>query len=355
MRPFCLALVTLAALYAQSQITTVAQVAGFVKSSVQSKLDDRRVAEYLRRIKLTEKLDAHTVEELQTIGAGPKTVAALRELMEASAKLPAPAPPAPKAPRPVVRAPDSIDQKAILAEITGNALNYTRGLPNFICLQVTQRHIDPTGTGNNWQLVDKIQEQLSYFEHKESYKVMMVNGQMVTNREHTKLGGAISSGEFGSLMYGIFAPETQAEFTWDRWTTLGGRRMAVFAYHVPQSRSHYSIEHEGSGTIIAGYHGFIYADRGTKMVMRILVECEEIPADFPVQDVKLDLLYDVTRIAGQEFVLPLRYEIHSRDGKYLVWNEADFRLYRKFGAEASITFDSPEEPPAKPAVRKKPE
>ena len=356
MRRLCALVVIAAAVaFAQSQITTVSQLVGFVKSSIQAKEDDRKVADFLHKIKLSEKLDDRTVEELQALRAGPKTMAALRELSAASANLPAPAPATPKPPRVVMQAPDSVEQKRILAEITENALNYSRNLPNFICLQVTKRHLDPTGTGDNFRLMDSIKEQLSYFEHKETYKVMMVNDQMVSNKEHTKLGGAVSSGEFGSLMYGIFAPETATEFTWDKWATLGGRRMAVFAYHVPQPRSGYTIEHEGSQRkIIAGYHGLVYADRNTNMVMRITVECEEIPADFPIQDVKLDLIYDVTKIADQEFVLPLRYEIHSRDGKYLVWNEADFRLYRKFGAEASITFDTPDEPPEKPPVKKKP-
>lgn len=358
-RHFALLIWITAAAHAQTQITTVAQLVGFIKSeSGQLKQDDRRIAEFLHKIKLTEKLDDRTVEELQALGAGPKTVAALRELSAASANLPAPAPPAPKAPRPVIQAPYSVEQQRILAEITEHALNYTKNLPNFICMQVVPRHIDPTGTGEHWQLVDNIKEQLTYFEHKESYKVMMVNDQMVTNKEHTKLGGAISSGEFGSMMFEIFAPETQTDFSWAKWATLGGRRMAVFAYHVPQARSHYSIYHEGSQrTIIAGYHGFVYADRDTNMVMRIILECEEIPKDFPIQDVKEDLIYNVTKIAEQEFVLPLKYEVRSRDGRYLVWNEAEFRLYRKFGAEASITFDTPEEPPKsdkdKPPVKKK--
>ena len=185
---------------------------------------------------------------------------------------------------------------------------------------------------------------------------MAVNDQAVTNKDHMKLGGATSSGEFGSMMYEIFAPETETEFNWNKWATLDGRRMAVFSYHVPQSRSHYSIEHGPSQRrIIAGYHGLIYADSSTHMVMRIVLECEEIPADFPIQEVKVELTYDVSKIADQEFVLPLRYEIRSREGKYLAWNEADFRLYRKFGAEASITFDTADEKeePPKPPVKKK--
>jgi hypothetical protein len=355
MKQFCLLLTIVTALYAQRQMT-VAEVVGFVKSSVQQKLDDRSVADILKKTKLTEKLDERTVEELRTLGAGVRTTAALRELSTASASLPAPAAPAPKAPRTVLQAPDPADQKRMLAEITESALNYTQSLPNFISMQVTQRHIDPTGTGDHWQLQDRIREQLSYFEHKETYKVVMVNDQMVTNKEHTKLGGAVTSGEFGSMLYGIFAPASETEFAWNKWTTLDGRRLAVFSYRVQQSRSRYSIYHEGSQrTIIAGYHGLIYADPKTNMVMRITLECEEIPADFPVQDVKQDLNYDVTKIADQEFVLPLKVEMRSREGKYLIWNETDFRLYRKFGAEASITFDTADEKeePPKPPVKKK--
>ncbi len=31
-----------------------------------------------------------------------------------------------------------------------------------------------------------------------------------------------------------------------------------------------------------------------------------------------------------------------REGRYLSKNEVEFRLYRKFGAEATITFDTPD-------------
>ena len=343
-----LATATLAA-----QVTmTSAQVVSFVKSAIQQKNDDRKVAEYLHKMTLADKLDARTVEDLQGSGAGPKTVAALRELSEASANLPAAPPPAPKPAPMVLTPPDPDEQKKILSEITENAVNYSESLPNYICTQVTQRNVDPTGSGDHWQVADKIQEQLTYFEHQEKYKVVMVNGKLTNNTEHDQLGGARSSGEFGTTLAEIFAPETRAEFKWDRWATLGGKRMYVFAYRVPQPRSNYRIFDEPSERrIIAGYHGFVYADRDTKMVMRILLECEEIPADFPIQEVKVDLWYGVTRIADKDFVLPTRYELTSRDGKYLVRNEAEFRLYRKFESDATIMFDTDDSAPPPNPVR----
>jgi hypothetical protein len=75
------------------------------------------------------------------------------------------------------------------------------------------------------------------------------------------------------------------------------------------------------------------------MVMRIHMDCDNIPPDFPIQQVSLDLNYDFTQISGQEFVLPLKADLRSREGRFLVWNEIEFHLYRKFGTESSITFE----------------
>src|SRR6266481_3266796 len=63
---------------------TVDKLTAFIRSAVQLKQPDRQVAEYLHHVKMVEKLDDRTVEELQGMGAGPKTVAALRELSDAS-------------------------------------------------------------------------------------------------------------------------------------------------------------------------------------------------------------------------------------------------------------------------------
>jgi hypothetical protein len=346
------------------------QVMTFVRSSIQLHHDDRKVAEYVKKIKLKDKLDESKVETLQGMGAGPRTLAALRELSASSIALPAAPPPEPAVPRPTIPPPDSVEQAEVLHQIIENARNYARTLPDYMCVQVTRRRIDDSGS-ENWRLQDTIQEQLSYVDHKESYKVVMYNGRAVSNIQHGQLGGSTSSGEFGSIYTEIFDPDTATDFDWDHWATLRGKRMYVFAFKVAQSRSKYTIySGEAHRTITAGYHGLIYADRDTKMVMRYKMECDNIPPDFPVRDVKLDVNYDYTDIAGNKYVLPLKTEIRARDGKYMSWNEAEFHLYRKFGADTTIKFetdpepiptDKTEEQPAvpdskdkKPAVKKQP-
>src|ERR1700722_12040802 len=78
---------------AQQRQMTAPQLVNFIRSSVQLHQDDRQVADVVRRIKLTNRLDAKTVESLEGLGAGPRTVAALKQLQAASASLPEPPPP----------------------------------------------------------------------------------------------------------------------------------------------------------------------------------------------------------------------------------------------------------------------
>ncbi len=324
---------------AQSRMT-VDQLVTFVRSSVQLQHNDRQIADYIKKnVKLANRLTPGAVEDLQGMGAGPQTVSALRALITATSTLPE-APPAPPKPvAPGIPPPDSIEQKRILAEITENARNYSQNLPNFICLQVTRRYGDNSGL-ENYRLIDTIAERLSYFEQKEDYKVVSVNGIPTTGGlKHEQLQGATSSGEFGSMLRDIFAAETETDFGWERWATLRGRRMYVFNFRVRQLNSKYTIYADSvKRTVVAAYHGLIYADRETGMVMRIKMECEGLPLDFPIQTVDLDMNYDFTKISGQSFLLPLKSEIHSREGKFLVKNEVEFRLYNRFGTESNIQF-----------------
>jgi len=339
LRYVCLLVVTAGLALSQMKMS-VDQLNGFIKTSVQNHLDDREVAKYVGRVQLTNKLEASRVEDMRIMGAGPKTVLALRELIESSRKLPDAPPPAPPKPAPgTVKTAPPPDYDKILQQVSEMAKNYSANLPNYICAQVTRRFVDPTGA-ENWKTADTIHEQLTYYEQKEAYKVMMVNGKAAPETlTHEKLGGATSSGEFGSILAGIFADHSDTQFSWDHLGKLRGRIMYVLAFDIPASRSNYTIYHHGTQRkIVAGQRGLIYADRDTSMIMRIKLECTEIPTDYPIQKVDLDLNYDFVKIADNEFLLPLRSELRSKEGSYLVKNETEFRLYRKYGTQSDIKF-----------------
>ncbi len=335
---------------AQAKLTlTVEQLKEFVRSSVALKHPDRQVAEYLKKVKLSNQLDATTVEDLQGLGAGPRTLEALNALRDSSASLPKPAPPPPKPVYVPPPPPSSIEQAEILQKAKEYALNYSSRLPDFICTQVTRRYIDPSGM-EFWQSQDVITERLSYFEKHEDYKVVLYNNRPV-EMAHEKLGGATSSGEFGSMLREIFEPETQTEIEWERWGKLRGRVMHVFSYRVAQSRSKYSIYSEQAHQrIVPGYHGLIYVDKELLAVIKLTLQADDLPAGFPIREVNLSLDYDHVDISGRDFILPLKAVLTSREGsKFLIKNEVEFRMYRKFTAESVITAIDVQTPEALPA------
>ena len=248
--------------------------------------------------------------------------------------------------------PDAAQQKKILADATDFASNHEHSLPNFLCIQTTRRFQDfrsPNLQGNDeWRPIDIIVERLAYFEHHEDYKVIEING-VPSSIEHNKLGGASSSGEFGSVMKGIFAPETATDFTWQTWFTLRGRKMHVYAYRVAVDKSDYHVVvPERSKDLVAAYHGLIFIDDRKHFVHRITLHADGIPPAFPIQDISLMLDYEYTRIGDADYLLPLTFELRSREGNVRIKNDVDYDQYRKFTADSSVSFGDAPEPPKRP-------
>src|SRR5215472_9499042 len=120
------------------QRMSVEQLVQWLRGEIKFKTNsDKAIADYLRRVKLTQRLDERTIETLQGEGLGPKTAEALRTLAATTGSLPAAPPPILKPPDP----PSAEEQKRVLAEVTEYARNYTKKLPDFICSQVTHRYI----------------------------------------------------------------------------------------------------------------------------------------------------------------------------------------------------------------------
>lgn len=328
-------------LLAPAQIKlSVDQLTSFLKSSVRLKHPDQQVATYLKKVTLTEKLTPAKLEVFLAEGIGPKTYDQLQALVAATAALPTAkeaAVAAVKATAPNIPPPSDTEQRKLVSELREYALNYDKNLPDFLCTHVTRRFYDPSGL-EYWLAADTVTAKLSYFQHKEEKKILFVNNKY-QDIDWEKLGGASSTGEFGAMLREIFLPETQATFQWERWGTLRGKRNHVIRYMVEQPRSTWSIVYEKSQMVRPAYTGFIYAEADTGLVTRLVLNAIDIPASFPIQQAKTVLDYDYADINGATFLLPLRAEVRMREGKLLIRNDIEFRNYRKFGADTSITFE----------------
>jgi hypothetical protein len=346
-------------LAASAQTMSVAKLREFLESNSamiqKGTSSDRELASFLERVKLTERLDERQIEDFQgEMRIGPKTLQALRKLAAESASLAAAAPVAPPPPPRPIPPPSSEEQAAILDDVRQYALNYTDGLPDFLCTQVTRRYAapmpgtkygGPAGGDPRWQALDTLQIRLSFFEKREQYKVVLRNNTIV-NQDYSKVAGSKAFGEFGSMMREIFEPSTEARFGWDHWGTLRGKRVMAFRYRVSLDHSKYQLAvDDGKQRVITAYHGLVEVEPDTHAVVRLTAEAENIPPDFPLKETTDVLDYDYQELSGHTFLLPLKSQVMMKSMEAISRLDEEFRLYRKYSAESEITFDADPLPP----------
>jgi hypothetical protein len=269
--------------------------------------------------------------------------------------------------------PSQSDQEKTIAQIRAYAQTYTANLPNFICSQLTEREIvlapseglasareSSSGRGNTSRLslsdrksTDTFEEQLTYFDRRENYQLLKVNGKKQKPGQ-PRPPGMTSEGEFGTTLQMLFDPASKAEFEWKKSDTLRGQPVEVFSFRVDQSHSLAQLE-VPSRTQRVGYHGLLFAQRDTYTVLRLTTEAEP-PKDFPLQKVTHLLDYGPAEIAGQKFILPLHAEMqiqmsddfmrYGREGRnskqVYLRNRVEFREYRKYTADSVLKTDDPD-------------
>ena len=357
MRFRLLALSFAVCLAASAQTLTVDKLVQFIESSApmvkKGTMTDKDVAQYLSKARMGERLDDRTMETIQGLGIGERTLKELQRLRDESRELaaakpveigvkPAQAPP-----------PSSEEQAAIIADVRDYALAYSKRLPDFICTEVQRRFEAPrpglrrgetADSEPDWRMYDTLTIRLSYFDQKEDYKLVLRNNS-VTEQDYRTVGGATVSGDFGSLMREIFERSTQAHFEWDHWATIRSRLSMAFAYRVAQANAQWHVSAGPNYDVVPAYKGMVFVDAKSHEVVRITWEAENLPPGFPIKAVQEILDYNFTDLSGQQFLLPLKAQTLMAGDQSLDKIETEFRLYRKYSAESILKFDTETPPP----------
>ena len=241
----------------------------------------------------------------------------------------------------------------VLESVRDSALAYTRKLPDFICTQITHRSVSNpdafTGLGMSGRTpipsstLDPeanepgraIEERVTFYDQKETYQVVSVDGRKVSGVDPMQFEGATSAGEFGTALHDLFDPHSHTVFRWQKTARLRGRRVLVFGFRVPVEGGAVLVHKNPDRQIVVPYSGQIYVDAETLDVLRIQSQLE-IPSDFPMQSAERVVDYKPIEIAGKPYVLPFHSEMHLRDNLYLYVNSIDFRNYHKFAVESKI-------------------
>ncbi len=237
-----------------------------------------------------------------------------------------------------VPAPSPDQLEGIIAGARGRALVYTMTLPNFVCVEVTNRSADQSGNGR-WKHRDSLAELLTYHDGQESRTTLEVNGRRSTlKRAEMNSTWPISVGEFGGLMKLVFSPSSKTHFEWKEAATLsdGTGIVQVLSYRVAREDATIDLS-EGNNSIGVGFHGLVYIDSATSGIRRITLDADGLPRTFSMHAAAMTVDYDYVAISARDYLLPVRSSVSLQRGRRQIeLNEIAFRNYRRFASRTKI-------------------
>jgi hypothetical protein len=256
----------------------------------------------------------------------------------------------------------SSDQVKVLESARAAAMKYTHLLPDFICTQITHRAVTKSldgnlGTGISGRSTlasqansagfssDVIEEQLTYVGGKESYEVQTVNGKKVKNVDHLQFQGAMSEGEFGSMLVEVFDPASNTTFSWSHAGNVRGRHAWVYEFVVPKEFGTAVVLKDPDREITVSTSGEVSIDPETSEVLQIN-EKLDLPPNFPIRAAQRNIEFAPRDIAGKSYSLPVRSMVHMEDGTHYYDNKIEFKNYHRFASESTIHFDSQDAQPS---------
>jgi len=243
--------------------------------------------------------------------------------------------------KPSERPPTPEERQRFIDSTREAALTYSSRLPDFICTQTVKRSVD---RGRGRSSLDTLTYETSYYRQHETDKLTRKNGSPAP--DYVQLTGMSSRGEFGENLVRIFTPANEAQFQFVKWTTLRGRRAAVYSYRVSRAKKPYALSSLETNNFVGaaavvGLRGEMVIDAGDFSVLRVEYIADDIPRDFSIRAAKITVDYENAEINGKQYLLPSKAEgaMRSRTGE--ANNESAFRNYRKFSADSVIEFGAP--------------
>lgn len=241
--------------------------------------------------------------------------------------------------------PTPEEAQSLISDARERAVGYKNGLPNFMCVEVINRSLDPSGTGR-WKHRDTITELLRYRDKDESRLVMEVDGKPAASTDPDALKGPKSTGEFGAVLGAVFEPSAKAEFKWKETDMLGTGTVQVFDYRVLKENSAFSVGGSNGLQPTVSFHGKVFVDSATRSVRRVSLIADDLPKDFPTHASAVTVDYDYVSINAHDYLMPISAEVSLLEGRHeAILNTIQFRDYKRFGSNVKILNFRPMEKP----------
>jgi hypothetical protein len=342
---------------------TAQELKDMLTSDQQQKKSDDAVATELKTLEISEELTPAMLNSLGSLVPGQQSLAQVYILEARSAMLPPPAADLPADP-----APDAATQKAILDKASDYASKTYSELPEVTATKTTIRFQDnmqtiASSSGIKGSAVDVststgLSDSPQFFRFLGTADTTVDSDKgvekMPAEKDKTPWGAnrMIAPEEQGPVLTTELS-EAQAagKITWLRWEMVNGKKTAVFSFTVDKKKSRYAVNYccypdtdqagvasfqssalgsaHGSGgggahgnfqtntswkpwKSTVGYHGELFVNPDTGIVVRLISEAEFKPSDIVHhEDTRID--YEPVTVADKTLVLPVKSFTNTED------------------------------------------
>ena len=327
---------------------SVEEMRDMLTSLQHAQKSDDEIATQLKQIELTEELTSATMNSMSGLVSGPLSTEQMYVLEARSAMLAPPAADLPTAP-----APDAAAQQAMLAKAADYAKSYPQ-LPHLTASKMTARFQDGVGAMQDSGMKRAITSSSDPVLEETSLYVRLMNTHtdQIESENGIEKQPAKDKTQWG--MNGIVASVTPAQPVntvvqeamangspkWLRWESINNIQVAVFSFAVEKKKTRYGVNYccfpdtDTAGTVnyqvskngpsapsvhgnlqtasdwknfkaTGGYHGELFIDPNSGVVVRTITEAEFKPSDFVhFEDLRVD--YAPMPIGGKNMVVPVR-------------------------------------------------
>jgi hypothetical protein len=214
--------------------------------------------------------------------------------------------------------------------------DFSLDLPNFICKQRVARS-ESLSMGLKWKQRDVVEAEVLIADEVESYRNITIDGKPTRAASMRDIGGTWSTGEYGAILWNLFAPESLAEFVPAGTETIRGRDTARYRYLIRQENSRWRLNINGR-TYSPAHEGHVWVDTASGRALRIEMSALNFPFGYPLASAKILVEYDDIAVGERQYLLPLSADNTAcmSETPSCKRNFIEFRDYRKFTADSSV-------------------
>ena len=342
---------------------SVAQLEDLLRSMQEEKKSDTEISVALKQLELSEELTRSRMVGLVGHVPGPLSTEQIYVLEARSADLIPPESDLPPAP-----APDSAAQKAILDKAAAYVTGTYARLPSLTVTKTTLRFQDnvealAASSGIQGGAADVVVGSgfsnpasfVHYINSSETQISLSHGAEKLPDQKDRPAWGAnkmIALMDPDPSLTEVFHEALNAEnIHWLRWESINGKATAVFAFSVPYKTSHLNVNiccfpninqtgiatfytstsalalgGGGNGGGVTGnfqtntnwhdfkatapYHGELFVDPQSGIVVRLIVQAELKPSDV-VHEVDTRIDFSPTRVNNQMYILPVKTYVNT--------------------------------------------